>query len=158
MSKRKRPSIRKTSDGSPRVDDSTDDIAVKDDMVHVTPDLLAGSPDIFAGKRSDGPAGQPEVASEPIEPAPTSSNLTPEPEAAPPAPPPYVEATPYAVRQRSGGSSVLGIVFVVIGLFALMIVLTGTDLTQYGWPLFVIVPGLTLLVLGFVSVGAGATI
>jgi hypothetical protein len=73
-------------------------------------------------------------------------------------PPPYVSTTPYTSRQRTAGSSVLGIVFVVIGIFALVVVLTGSDLTQYGWPLFIIIPGLTLLVIGFVSVGAGATI
>ncbi|MGH7763473.1 MAG: hypothetical protein ACREOM_03525, partial [Candidatus Dormibacteraceae bacterium] len=34
----------------------------------------------------------------------------------------------------------------------------GVDLTQYGWPLFVIIPGLTLLVVGFVGAGAGSSI
>jgi hypothetical protein len=168
MSKRKRASLGKTSENPPPEsgEDSTDDASVKDDMVHVTPDVLAGSPDIFASKKSgtpaepaDEPAGPPEVTSEPIEPAAAGTTLTPEPE--PPAatpPPPFVEATAYPPRQRTGGSSVLGIVFVVVGLFALVVVLTGTDLTQYGWPLFIIIPGLTLLVVGFVSVGAGATI
>jgi hypothetical protein len=38
------------------------------------------------------------------------------------------------------------------------VVVLGVDLTQYGWPLFVIVPGLTLLVVGFVGGGAGASV
>ena len=169
MSKRKRASSKPANGES--IDESSDDTAVKDDMVHVTPDLLAGSPDIFASKK-------PDVSTDPIEPTAASTTLTseaeperepepaPEAEPAPPPPPapthaptPYVEARPYTpARTRRGGSSVLGIVFVVVGLFALLVVLTGTDLTQYGWPLFIIIPGLTLLVAGFVSVGAGATI
>jgi hypothetical protein len=46
----------------------------------------------------------------------------------------------------------------VVGLFALLIVLSGIDLTQNGWPLFIIIPGLTLLVVGFISFGAVATV
>jgi hypothetical protein len=49
-------------------------------------------------------------------------------------------------------------VLVVVGLFALGVVLFGIDLTQYGWPLFVIIPGLTLLVVGFLGGGQGASI
>jgi uncharacterized membrane protein HdeD (DUF308 family) len=167
MSKRKRASGKTTSDTS--ADEPTDDAATKDDMVHVTPDMLAGSPDIFAGKKTEpAPAEQsPAEVEEPVEPTEASTTLSPEPEPEPPdttpvtpapSPPPFVEATAYPARSRRGGSSALGIVLVVIGLFALVIVLTGTDLTQYGWPLFIIIPGLTLLVVGFVSVGAGATI
>src|SRR5438045_7115430 len=99
MSKRKRAS-------KPEPDESTDDTAVKDDMVHVTPDLLAGSPDIFAGKKtesSEGAAAEPEaelsapeVVSEPIAPTEASTTLmkeeppalAPEPPATPP--PPFV--------------------------------------------------------------------
>jgi hypothetical protein len=32
------------------------------------------------------------------------------------------------------------------------------DLSSYGWPLYVIIPGLTLLIVGFVSLGTGALI
>ncbi len=176
MSKRKRASLGKSPDNPPSepIEESADDASVKDDMVHVTPDLLAGSPDIFASKKpgsAEETASETDVSSEPAEPPAASSTLSPEPEpeaehqAAPtapsPPPAPYVGATPYnppAARPRGGGSSVLGIVFLVVGLFALLVVLTGTDLTQYGWPLFIIIPGLTLLIVGFVSVGAGATI
>src|SRR5260370_12383814 len=63
------------------------------------------------------------------------------------------------MRPRSGGSSMaLGIVLVVVGLFALGVVVFGIDLTQYGWPLFVIIPGLTLLVVGFIGGGVGASV
>ena len=169
MSKRKRASLGKTTSDSGTVDESTDDAAVKDDMVHVTPDLLAGSPDIFSGKRTDpAPAvAETEITTEPVEPPAASTTLTAEPEPVPPVetpitpastPPPFVDATAYPAPPRGGGSSALGIVLVVIGLFALVVVLTGTDLTQYGWPLFIIIPGLTLLVVGFARVGAGATI
>jgi len=173
MSKRKRASIGKapvTPSGEGGAEDTADDTAVKDDMVHVTPDLLAGSPDIFAGKRTEASEpeaehGAPEVTSEPIEPAeattyPTHDEtpaLAPEPPATPP--PPLVNAVSYPSRPRGGGStSAIGIVLVVIGLFALAVVLSGVDFTQSGWPLFIIIPGLTLLVVGFVSVGAAATI
>jgi hypothetical protein len=188
MSKRKRAS-------KPAADDSTDDAAAKDDMVHVSPDLLAGSPEIFAGKKADEPepeqvesepaaqAEVQEVDSEPIEPEPpaaspaetpsepadASATMTSEP--VPPmgtepaadttlTPPPLVQATPYAPRPRRGGSSAaaLGMVLIVVGAFALVVVLSGVDLTQYGWPLFVIIPGLTLLIVGFTSFGSAATI
>jgi hypothetical protein len=163
MSKRKRKTPAESG-----ADESAEE-APKDDMVHVTSDMLAGSPDIFAGKKAEAKPGvaEHEVATEPIEPAAASTTLTAEPEPVPPAEtpiepasplPPFVATTPYAARPRGGGSSALGIVLVVIGVFALVIVLTGTDLTQYGWPLFIIIPGLTLLVIGFARVGAGATI
>lgn len=180
MSKRKRKTAAE-SGSVPDVGESSDDAAVKDDMVHVTPDLLAGSPDIFASKKtppddteepqaaetSDEPA-PPSEPSEPAEAAEPGVALSSEPvaemepakPASPPPPPPFVEAVAYPQgRPRgTGSSSALGIVLVVVGVFALAVVLSGTDLTLYGWPLFIIIPGLTLLVVGFVSVGAGATI
>ena len=177
MSKRKRASIGKTPDPPPTeggAEESVDDTAVKDDMVHVTSDLLAGSPDIFASKKAgeseaaepEAELSAPEVASEPIEPTEASTTLTqdevltlaPEPLASPP--PPFVNAVAYQSRPRGGGgsTSAIGIVLVVIGIFALAVVLSGVDFTQSGWPLFIIIPGLTLLVVGFFSVGAVATI
>lgn len=184
MSKRKRVS-KPDPEGS-----STDDAAVKDDMVHVTPDLLAGSPDIFAGRKAatDAPAAaQPEmpaIESPPLAPTEASTALAPEPEAAtqpdgdaapivepptdtsftpetseaPSTPAPFVDAVVPRPLRRGRGASALGIVLVVIGLFALAVVLSGVDLTESGWPLFVIIPGLTLLVVGFASVGAAATV
>jgi hypothetical protein len=179
MSKRKRASLDKTAAGESeqKIGDegaaSAADDAAKDDMVHVSPDVLAGSPDIFAPKWSDPPAAESsEVMTEPVvtEAAHETSIETTEPSApvaaesstpilAPAAPPPPMYATPPAERRRGGGSSAaLGIVLVVVGLFALGVVLFGVDLTQYGWPLFVIIPGLTLLVVGFLGGGQGASI
>jgi hypothetical protein len=178
MSKRKRATIGKTPTNSPSasgIEESADDAAVKDDMVHVTPDLLAGSPDIFAGKRAEASAAPapepetelsaPEVVSEPIEPTEASTTLAQEPTPTfgpePPASPvpPFVNAVAYPARPRRGGStSAIGIVLVVIGIFALAVVLSGVDFTENGWPLFIIIPGLTLMVVGFVSVGSVATI
>jgi len=176
MSKRKRASLGKTPAATPsgsEVEESAEDTAVKEDMAHVSPDLLAGSPDIFAGKKAEA-AEEPEAVNEATEePAPieaesteTGASLTP-PEPEPPAPTessstppsPFVSATPYPAQSRRGGSSTaLGIVLVVIGLFALLVVLAGVDLTESGWPLFIIIPGLTLIVVGFLWVGAVATI
>lgn len=172
MSKRKRAP-------KPPGDESTDDTNPKDDMVHVSPDLLAGSPDVFSGKKVEDAPAEPAEPAEPlaepeapaveepanaIEPAEGSTTLAPEPVSEPPAtpaPPPYVEvaASSYTARRPGGGSTAaLGIVLVVVGLFALLIVLSGVDLTQNGWPLFIIIPGLTLLVVGFISFGAVATV
>jgi uncharacterized membrane protein YhhN len=179
MSKRKRASLGKTPAGGDQklagegAASTADDAAAKEDMVHVSPDLLAGSPDIFAPKWTDPPAAEPskvvsepvgsesfpetaiEEPSEPVVAEPVESN----PIFAPAAPPPPVFQKSQAERRRGGGSSAaLGIVLVVVGLFALAVVLFGIDLTQYGWPLFVIIPGLTLLVVGFVGGGQGASI
>jgi len=181
MSKRKRATPGKTPESStpsPAGEESTDDAAAKDDMVHVTPDLLSGGPDIWSADKKDVEASsgeeaappapepvapEPPVEAEPIEASttPTSdtgASLAPEPPPSAP-PPPHVNAVPYPAKPRRGGSSAaLGIVLVVVGLFALLVVMSGVDLTENGWPLFIIIPGLTLMVVGFVSVGAVATI
>ncbi len=139
-------------------------------MAHVSRNLLSGSPDIFAPKWSEEPpAPAPEVVAEPpAADAAAEAPETAEPPAEPPpalAPPPsaptphYVAATVTPERPRRPGSSMaLGIVLVVVGLFALGVVVFGVDLTQYGWPLFVIIPGLTLLVVGFLGGGVGASV
>ena len=46
----------------------------------------------------------------------------------------------------------------MVGIFALLVVMSGVDLTENGWPLFILIPGLTLLVVGFISFGSVATI
>jgi hypothetical protein len=181
MSKRKRAS-------KPEPDESSDDATVKDDMVHVTPDLLAGSPDIFAGKKTQGAtetnASEPALHESPAEPTEASTTLassstgdegeasepetplnpseaspiavTAEPVATPPA---YFGAAPAQAQPRRGGSSTaIGIVLIVIGIFALLVVMSGVDLSESGWPLFIIIPGLTLMVAGFLALGAVATI
>jgi hypothetical protein len=178
MSKRKRVSKSSTGADQPTGDESTTpaaDNAPKEDMAHVSRDLLAGSPDIFAPKWTEESTPAPasevvtepataEAATEPVKsaepPAETPAESAPvlAPSAAPPAPH-YVAATVTPARPRSPGSSMaLGIVLVVVGLFALGIVVFGIDLTQYGWPLFVIIPGLTLLVVGFLGGGVGASV
>jgi hypothetical protein len=175
MSKRKRASLGKTPTDKPGGE--ADDAAVKEDMAHVSPDVLAGSPNIFAPKwgAEDEPAkaeapdevtepvtveAQPEAATAPVvkpEPAEPAEPASPVAPALPP--PPVTSSYARPVRPRGGGSSVaLGVVLVVVGIFALGVVVLGVDLTQYGWPLFVIVPGLTLLVVGFVGGGAGASV
>ena len=181
MSKRKRATFGKTSTGADQTaseaPDSNDDASVTADMAHVSPDVLAGSPDIFASQPKEADHVAAEMVSEPVtdepiaEPMATSSaestpassfETAPEPVFAPStmsAPPaPYVTAVPHPPRSRSGSSAALGIVLVVLGLFALGVVLFGIDLTQYGWPLFVIIPGLTLLVVGFLGGGASASV
>lgn len=186
MSKRKRASLGKTSQGGDQPSDDAaapnEEIAVKEDMVHVSPDLLAGSPDIFASRQTpkDETSDVPDVVVEPApeeppeEAAPAAAEalepespavISTEPVLAPaqsigsPTPAPYVSAVPHPPRAPRGGSSAaLGIVLVVVGMFALGVVLFGIDLTQYGWPLFVIIPGLTLLVVGFLGGGAGASV
>jgi hypothetical protein len=60
-------------------------------------------------------------------------------------------------RRRVGTSVALGVVLVVLGLFALLVQFTGFDASG-SWPLFVIIPGLTLLLIGFISLGTGALI
>ena len=177
MSKRKRATFGKTPTGADQpageeiTTSAADDAAVKEDMVHVKRDLLAGSPDIFAPKWNAEEPAIAEVVTEPAVPDATHATVEAPVENAEPAllapptavtepPPPYVTATPPTPpRPRGGGSSLaLGVVLVVIGLFALGVVLFGIDLTQYGWPLFVIVPGLTLLVVGFLGGGQGASV
>src|SRR6202049_830647 len=166
---------------------SAADDAPKEDMAHVSPDLLSGSPDIFAPKWTEEPpaAPAPEAVTEPVATeaphervesvaTPVESVATPAESVETPAepapalaapvsatspPPHYVAPTVRPAGGRSGGSSMaLGIVLVVVGLFALGVVVFGIDLTQYGWPLFVIIPGLTLLVVGFVGGGVGASV
>jgi hypothetical protein len=69
------------------------------------------------------------------------------------------QATAARFGGGSGSSSLaVGIVLVVVGVFFLLIRLLDIDLSSYGWPLYVIIPGLTLLVVGFISLGTGALI
>ena len=86
--------------------------------------------------------------------APSTSAWVPPPAYPPPAP-------PAAQAARSGGSSsglAVGLVLVVVGIFFLIMRLFEIDLSSYGWPLYVIIPGLTLLIVGFVSLGTGALV
>jgi hypothetical protein len=51
-------------------------------------------------------------------------------------------------RDRQRGISVLGVLLVLLGLFFLASEQFGAELGGYGWPIFVILPGVFLLVLG----------
>lgn len=186
MSKRKRapkPADDESSDDAGVKDDM---VHVTPDLLAGSPDIFAGKKARAADPLRSEPAAEDEAAApaeRPAEPTAASTTLTSEPEppfveepaaAAPPAPPQaepptaapppapapqYVTAVPYpSPMRRIGTSAALGMVLIVVGVFALVVVVAGIDLTQYGWPLFVIIPGLTLLVAGFVSFGQGASI
>jgi hypothetical protein len=182
MSKRKRSTSKESTPATPS------EGSEGAPTVHVSSDMLAGSPDIWApGKdtpadSSDAaseeaaPAAEPEPASEesasmttethaatvdePAPATPTESSTEAEASAPPPPtyqprPPPYVAPGP--TSRRAGSSVAFGVVLVVLGLFALLVQFTGFDAGQ-SWPLFVVIPGLTLLVVGYVSLGTGALI
>src|SRR6266700_7031474 len=77
----------------------------------------------------------------------------------PPAYPPPAPAAAQAARSSGSSSSLaVGLVLVVVGIFFLIMRLFDIDLSSYGWPLYVIIPGLTLLIVGFVSLGTGALV
>ena len=76
---------------------------------------------------------------------------------APPMPPPPPSRAAAPAR-RSGTGIALGVVLVVVGLFYLVVQVAAVDLSSFGWPLLIIIPGLTLLVVGFISFGTGAAI
>jgi hypothetical protein len=89
-------------------------------------------------------------------------DVTPPPTSAwvpPPAYPPPAPAPAQAARSAGSSSGLaLGLVLVVVGIFFLIMRLFNIDLSSYGWPLYVIIPGLTLLIVGFVSLGTGALV
>ena len=186
MSKRKRAPKPPAEDSSD--DDSTKDdmVHVTPDLLSGGSDMFsarkAGEPEAGAEAEAAPPTeadpepavpepAMPEPVVEDVQPTEASTTLShdDEPVAAPPPepapapstpPPPYVPVTTYAPRQqrRGGSGAALGVVLVVLGVFALVIALTGFDLTQNGWPLFILIPGLTLLVAGFISFGSVATV
>ena len=171
MSKRKRSTPKDTPPAEPGEGEPT---------VHVTSDVLAGSPDIFAPAKaqpSESSTSEAMGVEETAEPAPTAEPPAaveeapppPEPEQVaeaapmmappPPAyqpPPPAFAGTAPAAR-RAGSTVALGVVLVVLGLFAMVVQFTGFDASG-SWPIFVIIPGLTLLLIGFISLGTGALI
>ena len=98
------------------------------------------------------PEPEPESEPAPIAPVETKSVWVP-----PPSYPPS-SATPITRAIGSSSGLALGIVLVVVGIFFLAMRLLDIDLSTYGWPLYVIVPGLTLLIVGFVSLGTGALV
>ncbi|HEX9098263.1 MAG TPA: hypothetical protein VF956_02105 [Candidatus Dormibacteraeota bacterium] len=176
MSKRKRSTSKETPPATPS------EGGEGAPTVHVSSDMLAGSPDIWAPGK-DKPVESSDVASEEPKPAAEAETVSEEPpsmsEAVPteeekgeavaaetavtapppptyqPRPPAYVAPGP--TTRRAGSSIAFGVVLVVLGLFALLVQFTGFDAGE-SWPLFVIIPGLTLLVVGYVSLGTGALI
>jgi hypothetical protein len=181
MTKRKRSNPKEAAPGIPA------ESGEGDPTVHISSDMLAGSPDVFAPgkgmpvessessemtadvKPEDEPVPAAEAASAfdesqsteaPAEPATAEAAITPPPP--PPPPPSYQPRPPSFVapgpsQRRAGSSVALGVVLVVLGLFALLVQFTGFD-PGGSWPLFIVIPGLTLLIVGFVSLGTGALI
>jgi hypothetical protein len=105
------------------------------------------------------PAAEAEPASDTMPAAAVAEPVT-SPWVPPPTQPPTgMQAGSAAARPaRSGSNLALGIVLVVVGFFFLLMRIFDVDLSSYGWPLFVIIPGLTLLIVGFVSLGTGALV
>ena len=178
------PRTKKSASGQPSAnpDPPSADEGDAATMAHISADELAGSPDIFAAKRSsssgvDEPtpvdAGAATAAETSSAEAPPSMAepppATPELVIAPPEPPVSSVAPPLPMApapprlapppaRRSGAGIALGVVLVVVGLFYLVVQVADVDLSAFGWPLFVIIPGLTLLIVGFLSLGTGAAI
>ena len=101
-------------------------------------------------------AAEPEA--EPASETTPPSAWVPPPAYPPPAPPPGPAAARPMTSAGSNSGLALGLVLVVVGVFFLIMRLFQIDLSTYGWPLYVIIPGLTLLIVGFVSLGTGALV
>jgi hypothetical protein len=111
----------------------------------------AAEPASEAAREAPPPAD--EKSSMVVSPPPTSAWVPP------PAYPPPAPAAAMAARSTGSSSGLaLGLVLVVVGIFFLIMRLFNIDLSSYGWPLYVIIPGLTLLIVGFVSLGTGALV
>ena len=132
----------------------------------VTSEPLA-SPTVPPAASAEPPAASaepPDASAEPPDASAEPPDASAEPPAASVEPTPPVQPALHAVPitpppARRGGSGIaLGVVLVVVGAFYLVVQLAGVDLSSFGWPLFIIIPGLTLLIVGFVSLGTGAAI
>ena len=112
------------------------------------------------------PAAEAEAPAEAEVEAPAEGEPEPPPPATTPAPtsgwvppPNYPPMAAAAMRSFTPSSSLaVGVVLVVVGIFFLIMRLFNVDLSTYGWPLYVIIPGVTLLVVGFVTFGTGALV
>jgi hypothetical protein len=184
MSKRKRSTPKDATPATPpEGGEGEPTVHVSSDMLAGSPDIFAPGKAQQAETPTAAESGEPEAESG--EPEAMSSDVTPEeppapteempvvaetePAVAPPPPPPpppppttyqphppaFAATTP--AQRRVGSSVALGVVLVVLGLFALVVQVTGFD-AGGSWPLFVLIPGLTLLVIGFISLGTGALI
>jgi hypothetical protein len=185
MSKRKRSTSKETppatpsegSEGAPTVHVSSDMLAGSPDIWAPGKDKPVESADVPSEeaklepepvpeteRASEEPLSMSEDAAAPEEKgeavatdtaASESAVSAPPPPTYQPRPPAYV--TPGPTPRRAGSSIAFGVVLVVLGLFALLVQFTGFDAGE-SWPLFVIIPGLTLLVVGYISLGTGALI
>src|SRR6266849_1864081 len=117
------------------------------------PAAAAAEPEAEATSEAAPPPSE-ESSSSPHVPAAAASSWVPPPAYPPPAP------AAALVARATGPSSglALGLVLVVVGVFFLIMRLFEIDLSTYGWPLYVIIPGLTLLIVGFFSLGTGALV
>src|ERR1700674_606544 len=160
MASRKKSSANQPKPDEDASSSSAQESAENEGVAHVRADELAGSPDIFAPSAEKATAGsvtsssvsdEPEAAAEPQpvpEPEPEAEPVKEqaaleahvEPEAAPVAPmpaqpagppPPTFAPAPGAQRGRAGTGVALGIVFVVVGLFFLLVRLVNVDLGAY---------------------------
>lgn len=121
--------------------------------VHVDePAAAAAEPEAEAAPETTEP---PSMESSSLEvAAPSTSGWVP-----PPAYPPPAPAVATAASSTGSNSGLaLGLVLVVVGIFFLIMRLFDIDLSSYGWPLYVIIPGLTLLIVGFLRLGTGALV
>lgn len=116
------------------------------------PDEPLELPAPTAEEAAEGPIALEAPAQDPPAAQPVISAWVPPPTSPPPG------MRPSAPPRMGSSSLAVGIVFVVVGLFFLLIRLLDIDLSSYGWPLYIIIPGLTLLVVGFISLGSGALI
>ena len=183
MSKRKRATSKETTPATPsESSEGAPTVHVSSDMLAGSPDIWAPGKDKPADSSEVASEAPPPAETEPASeespsmsadtPAPTeeepaaavaTENTTETAVSAPAPPPPTYQPRPPAYvapgpsARRPGSSIAFGVVLVVLGLFALLVQFTGFDAGQ-SWPLFVIIPGLTLLVVGYVSLGTGALI
>jgi hypothetical protein len=183
MSKRKRTTPKDTPAGTPSEGTEGDPtVHVSSDLLAGSPDIFAPSkerpeeaahePATAATPSEETAAPEPPPADEPTlvsedtpgtsAEAPSTSATPDEAIAATPLTPPYQPRPPAHVEpvhpsRRTSSSVALGVVLVVLGLFALVVQVTGFD-PGGSWPLFVVIPGLTLLIVGFISFGTGALI
>ncbi|HSS93618.1 MAG TPA: hypothetical protein VLR46_06475 [Candidatus Dormibacteraeota bacterium] len=182
MTKRKRTPKATPSESGEGEGDPT--VHVSPDLLAGSPDVFASSKgepadtETPAAMTSDGTPEETAVAAEEPPAEEPAAEETPAVEAPPPAaaapvvvepaaviappPPPYQPHAPAYIQpvqppRRAGSSVALGIVLLVLGVFALIVQFTGFD-PGGSWPLFVIIPGLTLLLVGYISLGTGALI
>ena len=141
------------------------DAPAKEEPAEEVPELPQTEDEAELPAHADEPAAaaaEPEVTTSPTSEEPSSFQVTAPPSSAwvpPPAHPPPAPAAAMATRSTGSSSGLaLGLVLVVVGIFFLIMRLFDIDLSSYGWPLYVIIPGLTLLIVGFARLGTGALV